>query len=105
MAMVSSGRRLARWQKHTVEKGIHIANGEEQAKICRKLKKFLGHTVGGYILRATLRAEEAKVPLNYYPKDAKGPQASPCQNRPQEERQGGCQESLAREISTFPSLA
>jgi hypothetical protein len=58
MAMVSSGRRFARWQKHTVKKDIHIANEEEQAKICRKLKKFLSHTVGGYILRATLRAEE-----------------------------------------------
>jgi hypothetical protein len=49
-----------------VKKDIHIANEEEQAKICRKLKKFLSHTVGGYILRATIRAKEAKVPLNYY---------------------------------------
>jgi hypothetical protein len=43
-----------------VKKDIHTANGEEQAKICRKLKKFLSHTMGGYIVRATLRAEVTK---------------------------------------------
>jgi hypothetical protein len=65
----------------------------QQAKICRKLEEF------------RKESDDYKSPLNYYPKDAKGPQASPLQNCPQEERQGGCQGSLAREILTFPSLA
>jgi hypothetical protein len=32
---------LARWQKHTVKRDIHTTNDEEQAKVCRKLKRFL----------------------------------------------------------------
>jgi hypothetical protein len=76
-----------------VKKDIHTASNEDQVKICRRLEEFIKGS-GDY-----------KSPLNYYPKDAKGPQASLCQNCPQEERQGGCQESLAREISAFPSLA
>jgi hypothetical protein len=76
-----------------VKKDIHIANKEEQAKICRKLEEFIKEP------------DDYKSLLSYYPKDAKGPQASPRQNCPQEERQGGRQESLAREISAFPSLA
>jgi hypothetical protein len=65
----------------------------QQAKICRELEEFIKEP------------DDYKSPLDYYPKDAKGSQASPCQNCPQEERQGGCQESLAREILAFPSLA
>jgi hypothetical protein len=64
----------------------------QQAKICRKLEEFIKES------------DDYKSPLNYYPKDAKGPQASPYQNRPQEERQGGCQGPLAREVLAFPSL-
>jgi hypothetical protein len=64
----------------------------QQAKIYRKSEEFIKES------------DDYKSPLNYYPKDAKGPQASPCQNCPQEERQGGCQESLAREILAFPGL-
>jgi hypothetical protein len=75
-----------------VKKDIHTANEEEQAKICRKIEEFIKEP------------EDYKSLLNYYPKDAKGLQASPYQNRPQEERQGGCQESLAREILVFPNL-
>jgi hypothetical protein len=63
----------------------------QQAKTCRKLEEFIKEP-DGY-----------KSPLNFYPKAAKGPQASPSQNRPQEERRGGCQEFLAREILAFPS--
>jgi hypothetical protein len=75
-----------------VKKDIHIANEEEQAKICRKIEEFIKEP------------DDYKSLLNYYPKDAKGLQVSPYQNRPQEERQGGCQESLAREILVFPNL-
>jgi hypothetical protein len=71
-----------------------LRDGEDtqQAKICRKSEEFIKES------------DDYKIPLNYYPKDAKGPHASPCQNCPQEERQGGCQESLAREILAFPNL-
>jgi hypothetical protein len=31
-----------------------------QAKISRRLRKFLSHMIGGYMVKATLRAEEAK---------------------------------------------
>jgi hypothetical protein len=34
-------RALARWQEHTVKRDIHTTNDEEQAKICKKLKRFL----------------------------------------------------------------
>jgi hypothetical protein len=65
----------------------------QQARICGKLEEFIKES------------DDYKSPLSYYPKEAKGPQASPCQNRLQEERQGGCQEPLAREILAFPSPA
>jgi hypothetical protein len=63
-----------------------------QAKICRKSEEFIKEF------------DDYKSPLSYYPKDAKDPRASPCQKCPQEERQGGCQGSLARKILAFPSL-
>jgi hypothetical protein len=65
----------------------------QQAKICGNLEEFIKEP-DGY-----------KSPLNYYPKEAKGPQANPCQSRLQEERRGGCQESPAREILASPSPA
>jgi hypothetical protein len=64
-----------------------------QAKICGKLEGFIKEP------------DDYKSPLSYYPKEARDPQASPCQSRLQEERRGGCQESLAREILAFPSPA
>jgi hypothetical protein len=51
---------FARWQKHTVKRDIHIANEEEQAKICMKLKE-------------SIKFGDYKIPLNYYPKGAKNP--------------------------------
>jgi hypothetical protein len=47
----------------------------QQAEICEELEEFIKEP------------DDYKSPLNYYSKDAKGPQASPCLNRPQEERQ------------------
>jgi hypothetical protein len=45
----------------------------QQARICGKLEEFIKES------------DDYKSPLNYYPKEAEGPQASPCQNHLQEE--------------------
>jgi hypothetical protein len=59
----SRGIVAAQRYKH---KNIHAANGEEQAKIHRKLKEFIK------------KPDDYKSPLNCYPKSAKNPSPGRC---------------------------